>query len=150
VARGTGRTAQYSHDSVSLAKDSTIDACYCDSSDVFYAAGGARILSQGDVLNICLTFPSDTEFSRVSKLRLTQGAGFKFESITNGVENVGALVINPGGQIIVVQVTMMSAFYLTQSVPEPVNATGQVIIKLAGEAQERHRECGSIWHRKLY
>jgi hypothetical protein len=98
-------------------------------------------------LNICLTLPNDTELSMVSSLTLTQrsmttGAltdGFKFAAIASGVENVGTLVVGSEGQTIVMQVTMVSPFYLTQSVPQAVDAAGEVVLKLTGEAQSRRR-----------
>jgi hypothetical protein len=93
-------------------------------------------------LNICLTLPIDTELSMVSSLTLTQRAmtrgtltdGFKFAAITSSVEKVGTLVVGSEGQNIVMQVTMASPFYLTQSVPQAVprtvGAAGEVVLKL--------------------
>jgi hypothetical protein len=89
----------------------------------------------------------DTELSAISSLTLTQHVmtdgggsvdGFSFAAITSGAENVGTR-IDSEGQTIVMQVTMVSPFYLRQSVPQPVDVTGEVILKLAGGAQARRR-----------
>jgi hypothetical protein len=148
VATAADRAAQDNLESDTLGEGATIHTCHCDgSSNVCYTADVAPALSQGDVLSICLTLPNDTELSMISSLTLTQRdmddddktAGFAFAAITSGVENVGTLVVGSEGQNIVMQVTMVSPFYLTQSVPQAVDAAGEVILKLAGGAQARRR-----------
>jgi hypothetical protein len=147
VATSSERAAQDSLETDALAEGADINACHCDASGVCYTADFAPALSQGDVLNICLTLPNNTELSTVLSLTLTQRAmttgaltdGFKFAAIASGVENVGTLVVGSEGQNIVMQVTMVSPFYLTQSVPQAVDAAGEVVLKLAGEAQARRR-----------
>jgi hypothetical protein len=148
VTTASDRAAQDDLTSDALARNNTINACHCDASSgtCYGKDDAAPELNQGDILNICLTLPDDVELSSISDLTLKQDTmriapktlGFIFYAISSGVQNYDTVVINPdGGQSVVIQVIMVSPFYLTQSVPQAVKVEGKAILKLASTEQRR-------------
>jgi hypothetical protein len=148
VTTASDRAAQDDLTSHALARNAMINACHCDASSgtCYGKDNAAPELNQGDILNICLTLPDDMELSSISDLTLKQDTmrmapktlGFIFYAISSGVQNYDTVVINPdGGQSVVIQVIMVTPFYLSQSVPQAVQVEGKAILKLASTEPRR-------------